>query len=55
MENIRKGLGKRIRTLRKLKALTQEELAERDGSRPSSHQKSPSAFEQSIFKGIICP
>ena len=31
MENIRKGLGKRIRTLRKLKALTQEELGERAG------------------------
>ena len=31
MENIRKGLGKRIRTFRKLKALTQEELGERAG------------------------
>src|SRR3989304_7274212 len=31
MDNIRKGLGKRIRTLRKLKALTQEELGERTG------------------------
>ena len=31
MEDIRKGLGKRIRTLRKLKALTQEELGEKAG------------------------
>jgi len=31
MENIRKGLGKRIRTFRKLKALTQEELGEKAG------------------------
>jgi transcriptional regulator with XRE-family HTH domain len=28
MDNIRKGLGKRIRTLRKSKALTQEKLGE---------------------------
>ena len=31
MENIRKGLGKRIRTLRKSKAFTQEELGEKAG------------------------
>jgi transcriptional regulator with XRE-family HTH domain len=31
MEDIRKGLGKRIRTLRKLKVLTQEELGEKAG------------------------
>lgn len=31
MDDIRKGLGKRIRTLRKLKALTQEELGEKAG------------------------
>lgn len=31
MDNIRKGLGKRIRALRKLKALTQEELGEKSG------------------------
>ena len=31
MHNIRKGLGKRIRTLRKLKTLTQEELGEKAG------------------------
>ncbi len=31
MNNIRKGLGKRIRALRKLKALTQEELGEKAG------------------------
>jgi len=31
MHSIRKGLGKRIRTLRKLKALTQEELGEKAG------------------------
>jgi transcriptional regulator with XRE-family HTH domain len=31
MKNVRKGLGNRIRTLRKLKALTQEELGEQAG------------------------
>lgn len=31
MDNILKGLGKRIRTFRKLKALTQEELGEKSG------------------------
>ena len=31
MNNIRKGLGKRIRTLRKLKTFTQEELGETAG------------------------
>jgi len=31
MDNIRKGLGKRIRALRKLKTFTQEELGEKAG------------------------
>lgn len=31
IDNIRRGLGKRIRTLRRLKTLTQEELGEKAG------------------------